>query len=156
MKTKWTKKKAWACSPDPFAKDPDMKALPECADEALDKTTSVLARPPEVWEQHERDGHLPKLPDCPVCVEEHGLVARHVASTLSSLAFCSCSVLFLSLRLFLSLFSLISCSQIRKHDQNVSLLLMFLFTSPPKTSWLKPLLKISVYFKRKLRSWTPF
>ena len=43
------------------------------------------AKPPEVWEQHERDGHMPKFPDCPVCVEEHGSVVRHFASTSSSL-----------------------------------------------------------------------
>ena len=39
----------------------------------------------QVWEQRERDGHMPKLLDCPVCVEEHGSVARHFASTTNSL-----------------------------------------------------------------------
>ena len=54
--------------PDPYEEDVDMKELRECADEALDSTTPVPDRPPEVWKQHERDGHMPKLPDRPVCV----------------------------------------------------------------------------------------
>ena len=31
--------------------------------------------------QHERDDQLPKPPDCPVCIEEHGSVVRHFSST---------------------------------------------------------------------------
>ena len=60
--------------PDPFQDDEDMKELRECADEALDKTAPGRARAPEVWEQHERDGHMLKLP-----------VVRHFASSSSSL-----------------------------------------------------------------------
>ena len=36
-------------------------------------------------EQHERDGHMPKLPYCPVCGQEHGSVVRHFSSTSNSL-----------------------------------------------------------------------
>ena len=43
------------------------------------------ARPPEVWEQHERDGHMPKFPDRPVCVQEHGSVVKRFSSTTNSL-----------------------------------------------------------------------
>ena len=43
------------------------------------------AATPEVWEQHERDGHMPKFPDCPVCVQEHGSVVKHFSSTTNSL-----------------------------------------------------------------------
>ena len=63
---------------DPYTKDIGMN---DCAEEALDTTTLAPDRPPEVWEQHESDGHMSKLPDCPVCVEEHGFVVRHFAST---------------------------------------------------------------------------
>ena len=62
-----------------------MKELPECDEEVIDKITSTPARPPEVWEQRERDGRIPKLPDCPACVEEHGSVVRHFARSSSSL-----------------------------------------------------------------------
>ena len=51
-----------------------MKDLLECAEDVLDKTSSMPARPPKAWEQHEREGHMPKLSDCPICVEEHGSV----------------------------------------------------------------------------------
>ena len=74
--------------PDPMGEDPEMKELRECAEEleeVVRKTTSPAKRPPEVSEQHARDGHMPKLPGCPVCVEEHGSVVRHFASTSSSL-----------------------------------------------------------------------
>ena len=53
--------------PDPYEEDVDMKELRTCADETLDAKPPVPHRPPEVWEQHERDGPMPKLPDCPVC-----------------------------------------------------------------------------------------
>ena len=56
-----------------------MKELRECADETLDKATQFQ------WEQRERDGHMPKIPGCPVCVEEHGAVVHHFGSTSSSL-----------------------------------------------------------------------
>ena len=54
-------------------------------DETLDAKPPVPYRPPEVWEQRERDGHMPKLPDCPVCVEEHGSVVPHFFSASNSL-----------------------------------------------------------------------
>ena len=59
--------------PDPMGEDPDMKDLRKCAEEVVHKTSSSSARPPEVREQRERDGHMPKLPDCPVCVEDMDL-----------------------------------------------------------------------------------
>ena len=71
---------------DPYEEDTDMKELRLCADDTMDtRTTTVPVRPPEVWEQHERDGHMPKFPDCPVCVQEHGSVVKHVSSTTNSL-----------------------------------------------------------------------
>ena len=71
--------------PDSYTEDVDWKELRECPDEVLDTTTPAPDQPPEVWEQHERDGHTPKLPDCPVCVEVHGSVVRRFASTSTSL-----------------------------------------------------------------------
>ena len=71
--------------PDPFQEDEDMKELCERADEKLDKTTPGPARSPEIWKQHEADAHMPNLPDCPVCVEEHGSVVCHFASSSTSL-----------------------------------------------------------------------
>ena len=65
--------------PDPYEEDVGMKELRECADEALDAATPIPERPPEVWE------HMPELPDCPVCVEEHGSLVRHFSSTSTSL-----------------------------------------------------------------------
>ena len=63
--------------------DPDVKELRECAEEAVGTTSAPSTRPPQVWEQNERDGHVPKLPDCPVCVHEHGSVVRNFASNSS-------------------------------------------------------------------------
>ena len=64
--------------PDPYEEDMDMKDLKLCADETMDTKTTAPGRPPEVWEQH--DGHMPKFPDCPVCVcvQEHGSVVKPV------------------------------------------------------------------------------
>ena len=62
-----------------------MKELRECAEEVVDTTSSPSTRPLEVWEQNERDGHMPELPDCPVCAQKHRSVVRHYASTSSSL-----------------------------------------------------------------------
>ena len=59
-----------------MGEEPDVKELRECAEEAVHKISLPSARPPEVWEQHGRDGHVPKLPHCPVCVEEHGSVVQ--------------------------------------------------------------------------------
>ena len=70
--------------PDPYEEDVDMKELRTCADETLDANPAPY-RPPEVWEQHERDGHTPKLPHCPVCLEEHGSIIRHFSNTSTSL-----------------------------------------------------------------------
>ena len=53
--------------------------------EQLTDTPSHPTRSPEEWETHERNGHLPKLPDCPVCVEEQGPVVRHYAQSSPSL-----------------------------------------------------------------------
>ena len=50
----------------------------------MDTTSSPSTRPLEVWEQRERDGHMLELPDCPVCVQEHGSVVRHYACACSS------------------------------------------------------------------------
>ena len=47
--------------PDPYTEDVDMKEFRECADEAFDSITPAPGRPPEVWEQHQRDGHMPRL-----------------------------------------------------------------------------------------------
>ena len=71
--------------PDPYEEDADMKDLRMCADETLDAKPAAPYRPPEVWEQHERDRHMPKLRDCPVCMQEHGSVVRHFSSTSNSL-----------------------------------------------------------------------
>ena len=62
-----------------------MKKLRLCADDTMDVRTTVAGRTPEVWEQHERDGHMPKFPDCPVCIQEHGSVVKHISSTTNSL-----------------------------------------------------------------------
>ena len=53
--------------------------------EHLTDTPAHSTRSPEEWERHERSGHYPKLPDCPVCVEEQGPVVRHYAHGSSSL-----------------------------------------------------------------------
>ena len=55
----------------------DMKELRLCADDTMETRLIVPSRAPEVWEQHERDGHMPKFPDCPVCVQEHGSLVKH-------------------------------------------------------------------------------
>ena len=48
--------------PDPYEEDTDMKELRLCAEDAMDTRTTVPERPPEVWEQREGDGHMPKFP----------------------------------------------------------------------------------------------
>ena len=68
--------------PDPSEEDTDMKEL-RLADDTMDTRVTVPSRAPEVLEQHERDGHMPKFPDCPVCVQEHGSVVKHFSSTNS-------------------------------------------------------------------------
>ena len=71
--------------PDPCEDDTDMKELRLCADDTMDTKLTIPSRAPEVWEQRERDGHMPKFPDCPVCVQEHGSVVKHFSSTTNSL-----------------------------------------------------------------------
>ena len=71
--------------PDPYEDDTDMKELRLCAGDTMDAKLSLPSRAPKVWEQHERDGHMPKLPDCPVCVQEHGSVVKRFSSTTNSL-----------------------------------------------------------------------
>ena len=71
--------------PDPYEEDMDMKELRLCADDTMDTKLTIPSRAPEVWEQHERDGHMPKFPDCPVCVQEHGSVVKHFSSSTNSL-----------------------------------------------------------------------
>ena len=64
--------------PDPsLLKDPEMKALTELVASTMDEPTGPPQRPARVWEEHEHNGHLPKLPDCPVCVEEQGTIVKH-------------------------------------------------------------------------------
>ena len=70
--------------PDPYPEDADMKDLRMCAEETLVSSTPAAYRPPEVWAQHKLDGHMPKLPDCSVCVQEHGSVVRRFSSTTNS------------------------------------------------------------------------
>ena len=70
--------------PDPYEEDPDMKHLRLLGEQMTDMP-SQPTRSPEEWEKHERNGHIPKLPDCPVCVEEQGPVVRHYAQSSPSL-----------------------------------------------------------------------
>ena len=62
-----TRKRLVKKGPDPSEEDPAMKHLRHLGEHLTD-TTSSSTRPPEEWEKHERNGHIPKLPDCPVCV----------------------------------------------------------------------------------------
>ena len=62
-----TRKRLTKKGPDPYEEDVDTKELRTCADETLDAKPPAPYRPPEVWEQRERDGHMPKVPDFPVC-----------------------------------------------------------------------------------------
>ena len=70
--------------PDPMRQDPDMKDF-------ANVQRMSQGRLPQHLHDHQkhgnnaRDGHVPKFPDCPVCVEEHGSVVSHFASTSSSL-----------------------------------------------------------------------
>ena len=79
-----TRKRLVRKGPDAHEEDPDMKNL-RLLGEQLTDTPSHPTRSPEEWEKHERNGHLPKLPDCPVCVEEQGPVVRHYAQSSPSL-----------------------------------------------------------------------
>ena len=70
--------------PDPYDEDSDMKNL-RLLGEQLTDTPLHPTRSPEEWEKHERNGHIPKLLDCPVCVEEQGPIVRHYAQNSPSL-----------------------------------------------------------------------
>ena len=79
-----TRKRLVKKGPDPHEESLDMKQL-RLLGEHLTDTPTHPTRPPEEWERHERNGHHPKLLDCPVCVEEQGPVVRHYAHGSSSL-----------------------------------------------------------------------
>ena len=64
-----------------------MKELRLCADDTMDTKLTIPSRAPEVCEQHEWDGHMPKFPDCPVCVQEHGSVIDYIATCKQLQAF---------------------------------------------------------------------
>ena len=49
--------------------DPEIDKLKDAIEKVLDEAEIEDQRPAAIWEQHERDGHLPKIPDCPVCLE---------------------------------------------------------------------------------------
>ena len=48
--------------PEPYEEDADMKEHRLCADDTMDTRTIVPDRPPEIWEQRERDGKVSRLP----------------------------------------------------------------------------------------------
>ena len=79
-----TRKRLTKKGPDPHEEPLDMKQL-RLLGEHLTDIPVHSTRPSEEWERHERNGHYPKLPDCPVCVEEQGPVVRHYAQGSSSL-----------------------------------------------------------------------
>ena len=66
-------------------KDPEIDKRKDVVDKVLDEAATKDQHPARVWEQHKRDGHLPKFPDCPVCLEEQGSVVRHAHSHNPSL-----------------------------------------------------------------------
>ena len=80
-----TRKRLTKKGPDAYEEDTDMKELRLCADNIMDTRTTVPGRTSEVWEQHERDRHMPKFPDCPVRVQEHGSVVKHFSNTTNGL-----------------------------------------------------------------------
>ena len=79
-----TRKRLMKKGPDPYEEPLDMKQL-RLLGEHLTDTPVHPTRSSDEWERHERNGHYPKLPDCPVCVEEQGPVVRHYAQGSSSL-----------------------------------------------------------------------
>ena len=54
--------------------------LKDAVERVLDEAETKDQRLAAVWEQHERDGHLPKIPDCTVCLEERGSEVRRAHS----------------------------------------------------------------------------
>ena len=79
-----TRKRLVKKGPDPYEESLEMKEL-RLLEEHLTDTPAHAKRTPEEWERHERNGDYPKLPDCPVCIEEQGPVVRHYAHGSSSL-----------------------------------------------------------------------
>ena len=79
-----TRKRLVKKGPDLHEEPLDMKKL-RLLGEHLTDMPAHSTRSPEEWERHQRNGHHPKLPDCPVCVEEQGPVVRHYAHSSSSL-----------------------------------------------------------------------
>ena len=43
----------------------------------MDEATGPPQRAAQVWEEQKRNGGLPKLLDCPVCVEQQGTIVKH-------------------------------------------------------------------------------
>ena len=80
-----TRKRLVKKGPDPFEEDQDMKELRLSGEQLTDMSSRPPTRSAEEWEKHERNGHLPKFPDCPVCLEEQGPVVRHYAQNAPSL-----------------------------------------------------------------------
>ena len=70
--------------PDPCEETEDMKNLRLLGEQLTDKP-SHPTRSAEEWEKHERNGHIPKFPDCPVCIEEQGPIVRHYTQSSPSL-----------------------------------------------------------------------
>ena len=70
--------------PDPCGEPEDMQKLRSLGDQLTDKPPHPT-RSAEEWEKHERNGHIPKFPDCPVCIEEQGPIFRHYAQSSPSL-----------------------------------------------------------------------
>ena len=61
-----TRKRLVKKGPDPFEEDPDMKDLRLSGEQLTDMPSRPPTRSSEEWEKHERNGHIPKFPDCPV------------------------------------------------------------------------------------------
>ena len=72
------RKRLLKTGPDPsLLENPERKILNELGANTMDEPTGPPQRPAHVWEEHERNGHLPKLPDCLVCVKEQSMIVKH-------------------------------------------------------------------------------
>ena len=80
-----TRKRLVKKGPDPFEEDLDMKDLRLSGEQLTDMSSTPPTRSVEEWNKHERNGHIPKFPDCPVCLEEQGPVVCHYAQNAPSL-----------------------------------------------------------------------
>ena len=49
----------------------------------MDELTCSPQCPAQVWEECKRSGHLPKLPDCPLCMEKQGVIVMHAPNGTS-------------------------------------------------------------------------